>query len=73
MQKALGKWLMDIAKYIVTVVILSSVFNAFDSESSLLIILSSLTASVLLFIGLLLTGNRLPQFLNFFRNLFKST
>ena len=31
MKKEFGKWLMDIAKYIATAVVLSSVFNEIDS------------------------------------------
>jgi hypothetical protein len=33
MKKEFGKWLMDIAKYIITAVILSSVFGKSDNES----------------------------------------
>ena len=31
MRKELGKWLMDIAKYITTAVLLASVFNGIES------------------------------------------
>lgn len=31
MKKELGKWLMDIAKYITTAVLLASVFNGIES------------------------------------------
>ena len=31
MGKEFGKWLMDVAKYILTAIILSSVFKKFDS------------------------------------------
>ena len=37
MKKEFGKWLMDIAKYIITAVILSSVFGKSDSESAIYI------------------------------------
>lgn len=33
MRKELGKWLMDIAKYIVTAVIISSMFGEMDSST----------------------------------------
>jgi len=38
MRKELGKWSMDIAKYILTVVILSKIFNNTHEESNLFII-----------------------------------
>ena len=31
MKKELGKWLMDIAKYMTTAVLLSSLFNGMDN------------------------------------------
>lgn len=50
MQKELGKWLMDISKYIVTVVIISSLFADIDGVA---MYLSGLVVSGLsLFIGL---------------------
>jgi len=38
MRKELGKWSMDIAKYILTVVILSKVFSNTHEDSNVLII-----------------------------------
>ena len=37
MKKEFGKWLMDIAKYIITAVIISSIFGKSDSESTIYI------------------------------------
>ena len=33
MKKELGKWLMDIAKYMITAVIISSVFNSVQDDA----------------------------------------
>jgi hypothetical protein len=38
MKKEFGKWLMDIAKYIVTAVVLYTVFNDMQEKSSVIII-----------------------------------
>jgi uncharacterized membrane protein YuzA (DUF378 family) len=51
MRKELGKWLMDIAKYIVTAVILSSIFNDV-AEKRIVFILGGITAVFSLLIGL---------------------
>ena len=37
MKKEFGKWLMDIAKYIITVIILSSVFGKSNDEAAIYI------------------------------------
>ena len=52
MKKEFGKWLMDIAKYMVTAILLSSVFER--SEDVYMYYLCSIAASALLGIGLLL-------------------
>lgn len=52
MEKEFGKWLMDIAKYITTAVIISSVFSEADSIS--MYVVASLAVVVTLYIGLTL-------------------
>ena len=53
MKKAFGKWLMDIAKYITTAVIISSIFGGIESQW--MIYLGSVAATLLtLIFGLLL-------------------
>lgn len=52
MKKELGKWLMDVAKYMMTALLLSSVFGEMDKP--LMIILVSLGIFVTLVFGLLL-------------------
>ena len=57
MKKELGKWLMDIAKYIATAGILSSVFG--DVEQQWIIYLGGLSAIVVtLFAGLWLVKDK---------------
>lgn len=52
MKKEFGKWLMDIAKYMVTAILLSSVFER--SEDVYMYYLCSIAASILLGGGLLM-------------------
>jgi hypothetical protein len=47
MKKALGKWLMDIAKYVATAIILTSVFGDIESTWLLYIIASAFVIIVL--------------------------
>lgn len=57
MKKEFGKWLMDIAKYITTAVILSSIFS--DIQETLLLYISGiLTASIALIWGPYLVKER---------------
>ncbi|MBO7192151.1 MAG: hypothetical protein J6V17_02020 [Bacteroidales bacterium] len=53
MRRELGKWLMDIAKYITTVVILASIFAGLETKW-LLYVGSVVAASVTLGFGLTL-------------------
>ena len=56
MKKELGKWLMDIAKYMMTALLLSSVFS---DMNNILVISSVIIAVILtLFVGLLLVRNK---------------
>ena len=52
MRKEFGKWLMDIAKYIVTAVIISSMFGEMDSTTvyiaGAIAVLGTLTGGLLL-------------------------
>lgn len=57
MKKEFGKWLMDIAKYITTAVILSSIFSDIQ-ESWILYVSGILTASIALIWGLYLVKER---------------
>lgn len=52
MKKELGKWLMDIAKYIVTALLLSSVFG--DMQNPWIIMCVILSAAITLTAGLIL-------------------
>ena len=49
MYKELGKWLMDIAKYLVTAGILSYFFNVITNNTLLIIISAAITVFLLLF------------------------
>ena len=56
MKKELGKWLMDIAKYMATALLLSS---AFGDIGNLLVVISVIIATALtLFVGLLLVRDK---------------
>lgn len=57
MKKEFGKWLMDIAKYITTAVILSSIFSDIQ-ESWILYVSGIFTASIALIWGLYLVKER---------------
>ena len=52
MRKEFGKWLMDIAKYLVTGILLTSVFADMDQKQLILYVL--IVGIVLLSVGLLL-------------------
>ena len=56
MRKELGKWLMDIAKYMTTALLLSSVFGEMDSP--LIVGLVIVSAVLTLLIGLSLVGDK---------------
>lgn len=56
MRKEFGKWLMDIAKYIATTVILSSVFG--EAETWALYVGGGLSVIVALCCGLFLTSDK---------------
>lgn len=56
MRKEFGKWLMDIAKYITTAVILSSVFGEVETWAMYVVGIASVTATLLT--GLYLTSDR---------------
>jgi len=52
MKKEFGKWLMDIAKYMTTALVLSSVFGEMDSPLILGVVIAG--AAITLIVGLLL-------------------
>ena len=54
MKKELGKWLMDIAKYMTTAVLLSSLFNGMDNWAWYMYALIVVAVLVTLFMGLLM-------------------
>ena len=56
MKIELGKWLMDIAKYIVTALLLSSVFG--DMQNPWIVISVILSAAITLTIGLILIKDK---------------
>jgi len=51
MEKELGKWLMDVAKYVATAFIISSILGGIPTKTALYII-GSITVVALLSIGL---------------------
>lgn len=53
----LGKYLIDISKYIVTGVIIASIFNDLD-DKVMIYILSAVVAIIALIVGLVLTNNK---------------
>ena len=68
MRKELGKWLMDIAKYIVTAVIISSLFG--DMDSSTVYITGAIAVLGTLIGGLILISDKtinLRRFTRIFR------
>ena len=56
MRKELGKWLMDIAKYLATAVLLSSVFS--EQEEGVMYIIAFLAAVIALLTGLILVRDK---------------
>lgn len=56
MKKELGKWLMDIAKYMATALLLSSAFG--DMENILVVISVIIATALTLFVGLLLVKDK---------------
>ena len=56
MRKEFGKWLMDIAKYIITAVVLSSVFG--EIESWVLYVIGIVSVAITLLIGLYLVSDK---------------
>lgn len=57
MEKEFGKWLMDIAKYLTTAVLLSSVFNDIK-ESWVIYLVVSVAIVLTLLTGLLLVKDK---------------
>ena len=53
MKKEFGKWLMDVAKYVATVVILSNFFSGLQENT--ILIVGGICVTVILVIGLRLT------------------
>ena len=49
MKKEIGKWLLDIAKYITTAVVLSSIFNGIEQQW--MVVASGIGAVILTFTG----------------------
>jgi len=52
-----GKWLMDIAKYVVTGILIGSFFKSFD-EPKWIYIIGGVTALLFLFAGLLFLNSK---------------
>lgn len=59
MKKEFGKWLMDIAKYIVTALLLSSVFG--DMQNPWIVICVILSAAITLTAGLFLIKDKTKE------------
>lgn len=58
MKKELGKWLMDIAKYVTTAVLLSSLFSGIDEWPWYLYLLVVIAAVVTLGAGLMMLKDK---------------
>ena len=56
MKRELGKWLMDIAKYMATALLISSVFG--DISNGWILVIVTITMAALLIGGLYLVGNK---------------
>ncbi|GHU60469.1 hypothetical protein FACS1894121_0570 [Bacteroidia bacterium] len=56
-KEAFGKWILDIAKYLATAVILSSVFSGITEKWALMII-GGLSVVILLVLGLFLINKK---------------
>lgn len=57
MKKELGKWFLDIAKYIITAVVLASIFNQIDNVQVTAAI-GVLTVAITLSVGLYLLNDK---------------
>ncbi len=57
MKQELGKWLMDIAKYITTAVLLTSVFNYIESDS-IMLVFAVIASFITLAFGLFLMNDK---------------
>ena len=53
MKKEFGKWIMDIAKYLATAVLISAIFRDIQDKSSILVI-GGVSVTLLLLLGLIL-------------------
>lgn len=58
MKKELGKWLMDIAKYMTTAVLLSSLFSGMDNWAWYVYLLIVLAVLITLGVGLMMLKDR---------------
>lgn len=59
MKKEFGKWLMDIAKYMVTALLLSTIFA--DMEEPIIVYMVVILSIVVLIIGLILVSDDTPK------------
>ena len=58
-KKEFGKWLMDIAKYMVTALLLSTIFA--DMEEPIIVYMVVILSIVVLIIGLILVSDDTPK------------
>jgi len=56
MEKELGKWILDVAKFVATAVIISNLFS--DMQGGKLLVAGISCVAVMLIIGLLLTRDK---------------
>ena len=59
MKREFGKWLMDIAKYMVTALLLATIFA--DMEEPIIVCIVVILSIVVLIIGLLLVSDDTPE------------
>ena len=59
MKREFGKWLMDIAKYMVTALLLATIFA--DMEEPIIVCIVVILSIVVLIIGLILVSDDTPE------------
>ncbi|WP_203967835.1 DUF6722 family protein [Capnocytophaga stomatis] len=58
MKKEFGKWLLDVAKYVATAVIVSDIFTEIDGKN--LYVTAGITTTIMIICGLLLIREKKP-------------
>ncbi|MBR1774709.1 MAG: hypothetical protein IJ759_04195 [Bacteroidales bacterium] len=61
LKEKIGDWLFDIAKYIITAVVVTSLFQQFNEDNVLIYIVGILSASVFFISGALMFGFKIKN------------